>query len=84
MLGLIAIVIDRSCAASIITWSSWYGLLITRVGPKCVGPTVHSLISIGRYHLYGWVISSVVDIMVFDVLRASVGCFHSGAGTVEL
>ena len=84
MLGLIVIVIGRSCAASIITRSSWYGLVITRVSPKCLGLTVHSLISIGRYLLYGWVISSVVDVTGFDVLRASVGYVHPGAGTVEL
>ena len=76
---IIAIVIGRSCAASIITLSSWYGLVITRVAPKCLGVAV---ISIGRYHPYGWVISSVVDVMGFDVLRASVGCVHPGA--VEL
>ena len=73
---IIAIVIDRSCAASIITRSSWYGFVITRVAPRCVGVTV---ISIGRYHPYGLVISSVVDVMGFDVLRASVGCVHPGA-----
>ena len=50
---IIAIVIGRSCVASIITRSSWYGIVITRIAPNCVGVTVHSLISIGRHHLYG-------------------------------
>ena len=50
---IIVIVIGRSCAACIITRSSWYGIVITRVVPKCVGVTVHSLIAIGRYHLNG-------------------------------
>ena len=80
MVGLIAIVIDRSCAASIITWRSWCGSVITRAALKWHGVSVHSSIAIGPYHLYGWVIPSVVDVMGFNGVRASVRRVHPGAG----
>ena len=77
--------LDRSCAASIITRRSWYGIVITRAVPVWHGVSVHSRIAIGPYHLYGWVCPSVVDVMGFEgVQRASVGLQVPGAGILPL
>ena len=77
--------LDRSCAASIITRRSWYGIVITRAAPVWHGVSAHSRIAIGPYHLYGWVCPSVVDVMGFDgVQRASVGLQVPGAGILPL
>ena len=45
---IIVNVIGRSCAASIITRSSWYGIVITRIAANRATVTVTT----GRYYLY--------------------------------
>ena len=42
--------LDRSCAASIITRRSWYGIVITSTVLKWHGVSVDSRIAIGLYH----------------------------------
>ena len=45
------LVLDRSCAASIITGRSWYGIVIMSTVLKWHGVSVDSRIAIGPYHL---------------------------------
>ena len=43
--------LDRSCAASVSTRRSWYGIVITSTVLKWHGVSVDSHIAIGPYHL---------------------------------
>ena len=43
-------VFDRSCAVSIITRRSWYGIVITSAALRWHGVSVPSRIAIGPYH----------------------------------